>query len=313
MNIDHLKEFIYLAETLNFSATAKHFFVSPSVLSKHVAAMESELSAKLLERDSHSVRLTEAGEIFLEDAQTIVVTYAHSLERIAALDQDCKAVVRVGYMRNAARPFLFMFMRYMRAHHPEVQITPVCMEYGELYYALGAGKVDMGFGLDAKFGNAAAFASIPIYPDRFDVVVSLDHPLAKRVGEGIAVADLSEVNLMLPNPDSYPGMSEFVEGILPEGCTGRKSYYRDIDTAYMSVELGMVAVFSSEHNMEVFGDQVRFVRINDADTAYHVSAFWPRNTKNEAIDVCVEAVEHCRDKLAQKRAAKASSGDSQVV
>ena len=313
MNIDHLKEFIHLAETLNFSATAEHFFVSPSVLSKHIAAMESELSAKLLDRDSHSVCLTEAGQVFLEDAQTIVTTFSHSIENIAALDNNCKAVVRVGYMRNAACPFLNMFMRYMRTYFPDVQIMPICMEYGELYYALCADRVDLGFGLDPRFGNAAELSSVSVYSDRFDVVVSPDHPLAKRVDGGISAHELSRVDVMLPNPDSYPGMSEFVEGILPEGCTGRKNYYRDIDTAYLSVELGLAAVFSSEHNMEVFGDQVKFIRINDADTSYHVSAFWGRNTKNDAIGSCLEAVEYCRDKLARKKQHEANASAKQAL
>ena len=35
MNIEHLREFSYLAETLSFSITAKHFYLSTSVLSIH--------------------------------------------------------------------------------------------------------------------------------------------------------------------------------------------------------------------------------------------------------------------------------------
>ncbi|WP_418238246.1 helix-turn-helix domain-containing protein, partial [Ellagibacter isourolithinifaciens] len=58
MNIDYLKEFIDLSETFSFSATARRFYVSSSVLSKHISAMEKELAVKLLRRDSHGVELT---------------------------------------------------------------------------------------------------------------------------------------------------------------------------------------------------------------------------------------------------------------
>ena len=51
MNIDHLREFVYLAETLSFAATARHFFISASVLSKHVSALEDDLQVKLFVRD----------------------------------------------------------------------------------------------------------------------------------------------------------------------------------------------------------------------------------------------------------------------
>ena len=43
MNIEYLREFSYLAESLSFNVTSKHFFISTSTLSKHVASMEDEL------------------------------------------------------------------------------------------------------------------------------------------------------------------------------------------------------------------------------------------------------------------------------
>ena len=51
MNIERLREFSYLAETLSFSITAKHFYLSTSVLSKHIAAIEADLGVRLFERD----------------------------------------------------------------------------------------------------------------------------------------------------------------------------------------------------------------------------------------------------------------------
>ena len=124
MNIDHLSEFIYVAETLSFSAAAKRFYVSQSVLSKHIAAMEDELCTKLFVRDSHHVRLTRSGEAFLEEATAIVNDYERALARIAAINQSFETVVRVGYLRNACRPFLAMFLKRMKKERPEVRVNP---------------------------------------------------------------------------------------------------------------------------------------------------------------------------------------------
>lgn len=61
MNIEHLREFEYLAENLSFRDTARHFFVSPSVISRHISAMEDELGTKLFVRSKQSVAITDAG------------------------------------------------------------------------------------------------------------------------------------------------------------------------------------------------------------------------------------------------------------
>lgn len=51
MSIEPLREFSYLAETLSFSITAKHFYLSTSVLSKRIAVIEADLGVRLFERD----------------------------------------------------------------------------------------------------------------------------------------------------------------------------------------------------------------------------------------------------------------------
>lgn len=82
MRIQTLYEFLVLSEKLNFTETAKGFFLSQSVLSDHITKLEKELSAKLFIRDKHSVRLTEEGRIFKEDAARIVADYEGALEQL---------------------------------------------------------------------------------------------------------------------------------------------------------------------------------------------------------------------------------------
>ena len=45
MNFEYLDEFVHLARSLSFRRTAEHFFVSRSVISRHMAALEESLGA----------------------------------------------------------------------------------------------------------------------------------------------------------------------------------------------------------------------------------------------------------------------------
>ena len=49
MEIAVLREFVSLAENLNFSTTAKRLFITQSTLSRHIAALEHELGCRLFE------------------------------------------------------------------------------------------------------------------------------------------------------------------------------------------------------------------------------------------------------------------------
>lgn len=301
MNIDHLREFIYLAETLSFSATAKRFYVSQSVLSKHVASMEEEIGAKLFVRDSHHVRLTKSGEAFLEEVGTIVGSYERALSRITAINQSYESVVRVGYLRNAARPFLAMFLKWMNKEKPGARVSLSCMEYGELYSALAMRRIDLALAIDLDADMKSRCNSLFIYEDCFDAIVSYDHPLASFQDEGINANQLVGHQLLLPDPAAYPGLSSFVEGLLPSSDSLlARQYYSDVDTMYLDVEIGKCVAFSSEHNIPVFGDKACFLRVNDRLTCYSVNALWLKETDGEVVLPCLEALEYCRNHLTSR-------------
>lgn len=305
MNIDHLREYVYLANSLSFSATAKNFYVSPSVLSKHVASMESELATKLFNRDSHSVVLTKSGEVFLEDVKSIVNMYDGALERLAGMDQEHTTVVRVGYLRGAARPFLAMFVKRMRRYHPEIRLVLTCMEYGELFCALMTHRIDLALGMQMECPMQEGFEFQCVYPDRIDVVMALDHPLLELADGGISTDQLKPCDLMIPDKEAYPGFHEFVrDKIIPAGFYGNATCYRDVESLYLAVELNGALAFSSEHNIPLFGENSRFVHINDVDTSYDVGAIWSTSIDARFVEPCLGILEECRKRL-EKRAADA--------
>lgn len=298
MNIDYLREFVSLADTLSFSATARQFYVSQSVLSKHVASMEKELGVPLFVRDSHHVRLTQCGKAFLDEARAIVGSYERALARVAAVNDSFETVVRVGYLRNAARPFLARFLKEMRKLHQEVRVTPQCMEYGQLFAALNTHKIDIAFGIDLDENIHSVSDSIVVYEDCFYAIVNHDHPLAVYGEKGIDAAMLVGYHLLLPDPSSYPGMDTFVGGLLPEDAAeSERSYYSDVDTVYLDVELNSVVAFSSGHNIPFFGDRVCFIPINDRDTCYDVSAMWLKDADMKTASVCFDALEICHKSM----------------
>ena len=72
MDFNQLSYFIAIARYGNFTAAAKAFFVSQPCISHQIQSLEKELGVRLFIRNTRSVELTAAGEIFLEDAKKMV-------------------------------------------------------------------------------------------------------------------------------------------------------------------------------------------------------------------------------------------------
>lgn len=77
-NIGLLREYVTLAQVLNFTKAASMLNMSQAVLSKHLARLESGVGKRLIERSTSPVEpavLTEAGRAFLANAYQVVSAY----------------------------------------------------------------------------------------------------------------------------------------------------------------------------------------------------------------------------------------------
>ena len=117
--------------------------------------------------------------------------------------------------------------------------------------------------------------------------------------------------LLLPDPVAYPGLSDFVDGLLPDHCSSMRRYYNDVDTMYLDVEIGEYVAFPSEHNIPVFSDRVCFLPINDRPSNYDVSALWLKDASREAVAPCLDALGRCREWLAAKEGKKEAAAEGQ--
>src|SRR5476649_861817 len=72
MELRHLRYFVVVAEEENVSRAALKLHVSQPGLSRQVRDLEDEIGFQLFERSAKSVRLTEAGKVFLTEARAVL-------------------------------------------------------------------------------------------------------------------------------------------------------------------------------------------------------------------------------------------------
>ncbi len=90
MNSEELKTFIFLSKVKNFTLAAEQLFIAQSTVTNRINELEKEVGKRLFIRGSKTVKLTEAGEIFLRYAERILELQTTSIEEITALSNHSR-------------------------------------------------------------------------------------------------------------------------------------------------------------------------------------------------------------------------------
>lgn len=90
MNTEELKTFVFLSKVKNFTLAAEQLFIAQSTVTNRISELEKEVGKKLFTRGSKTVKLTEAGEIFLRYAERILELQSISVEEMNALSSHSR-------------------------------------------------------------------------------------------------------------------------------------------------------------------------------------------------------------------------------
>ena len=179
MELRHLRYFVAVAEELSFRKAAQRLNVSRPALSKQVKDLENEIAVKLLERDTVSVSLTKAGEMFLSDVQKILVQAEQAIERANEAQSGHRGKLRIGSVGIIATDFLPKTLKIFHQKYPGVEVEFVEMLPAEQLDALASGRIDIGFAYGKEVENMPNLRSLCVIHSIFGVAVSRQHPLGK--------------------------------------------------------------------------------------------------------------------------------------
>lgn len=98
--LEHSREFIVLAQRANFRLAAAELNLSQPSLSRHIAELEHEIGAKLLDRNP--VALTPVGKLYLESIGGIIERLDETISNCRALVQDSEEAIGVAMIPSAS-------------------------------------------------------------------------------------------------------------------------------------------------------------------------------------------------------------------
>ncbi|MGF6382051.1 DNA-binding transcriptional LysR family regulator [Paraburkholderia youngii] len=116
-----IKTFIKVVEAGSFSAAARNQY-SVSSVARQVKSLEDELGARLLNRTTRSLALTDAGRQFYERVTAIVNDLNKAKSEVTSIHEEVKGVLRVRLRVTAGTTVVVPALPAFLARHPELEL-----------------------------------------------------------------------------------------------------------------------------------------------------------------------------------------------
>jgi DNA-binding transcriptional LysR family regulator len=114
--LESMKVFARVAQRPGFAAAARDLRMSPAAVTKHVAALETRVGARLFDRTTRKVRLTEAGRVYLERCLACLQAVEDAEASVHDLSSTPRGLLRVTAPADLEREFTRVVARFMAAH-----------------------------------------------------------------------------------------------------------------------------------------------------------------------------------------------------
>ena len=195
MDIQDMRIFARVAAVQNLSAVGTELGLTPGTISKRIQALEEELSARLFDRTTRSIRITEEGTTFLGHVERILAEIeaarASVDDKVNNAKGKLKIAAPVGLGRRYVAPALCMFLR----KYPEIeaqldlQDRPVNLQ-------------EDGYDLAIRTGALSDSSVIAkrLAPDRH--VIAASPAYLARQGRPVRAEDLSDHSCLVLNDRS---------------------------------------------------------------------------------------------------------------
>jgi len=229
IELRHLRALVAVAEELNFSRAARKLHLVQQSLSAQVQQLESELGVQLFRRTTRRVELSEAGEVLVAHAHSILGLVDAACEQARRTAAGESGELTVSYTPTLANETLPRVVTEVHARYPGLSLQMCEMWQTESVDAVRTGRVDIGM---ARFPDLSEdeLECVRLREEPIGVVLGAGHPLAAR--PRVDMEDLAQTTLAIWPRRFSPGFyDQVVDSFRSHGFHGRVQEFEYLTSA----------------------------------------------------------------------------------
>ncbi|KJY42723.1 LysR family transcriptional regulator [Streptomyces sp. NRRL B-1568] len=292
IDVQRLRVLRTVAEHGSFNRAAAALRLTPSAVSQHVAALERSLGARVVERSTRGVTLTQAGRIMVGAAESVAAELTHAKQQVDRLGTG-RTQFTLATFTSGGRLLLPGALTRMTAAHPDTVVHVREAEPEDSLPLVRQGAVDAALAyhfdgpLPGRPGQSPDVEWTALMEDPLHVVLPEAHPLADR--QALDIAELADEPWVLGCHKTQAYLCRYAEraGFAPEvrGTTTDYFFARSLVAAGVGVSLVPFIALAPEL------PGLRAVPINPPTPTRHVGVAVLRRRGHPLVATLIQALQ----------------------
>jgi DNA-binding transcriptional LysR family regulator len=284
MELRHVRYFLAVAESLNFSKAAQQLHIAQPPLSRQIRQLEDELGVELFVRNNHRVQLTKAGRAFLDEGRKLVVQAGHAAEAARHAQKGESGIVRIGIASGlggvVARAVAENCKRF-----PGINIECKDIFSSMQNENLEKCEIDVGF-LRPPVDQLKLDCEL-LFEEELVVVLPGNHRLAKR--KFVKLKDVADEPLIIFNRHFSTGLYDRIlglysrQGLTPHFAVTHVEAHEEAGAIMVATGKAIFIGAGAIVTRSVSGVELISVPLNEADAKIEVYMAWRRNEESVAV------------------------------
>jgi len=171
VSLKALRTLVTIARHGTFVRAADLLSLTPSAVSLHIKTLEDELQVPLFDRSRRQVVLTEAGQLAVARAETILAAYDELADALAS-GPSLRGRLRLGAIHTVLARRLPKALVWIKAHHPDLHISVASGMSAELARRIEDGELDAAITTEPVSPYPQSLDFTPLFEDRFWAIAS---------------------------------------------------------------------------------------------------------------------------------------------
>lgn len=300
MDLRQLKYFLVVADELNIGRAAERLHISQPPLTRQMKSIEEELGVTLFVRTAKGVELTQAGEMFKVEANSIRMLVEGAIDRVQRVGEGKLGRLDVAIFGSAIYDIIPKLLQAFQQKYPGVSIVLHTMTKSEQVEALRQRRITVAF--NRLTHDEPDISRELVTKEALYAVVPHNHALADAAA--ISLKRLVESPLVLFPNVGRPNFIDHVIALCKEHALTAEISQQvgDAVTGIALVARGFgVSLIPESAARALTVEGARFLPLEDAPNAVvDVSCLYRATDQSPLLKAFLEVVRHYRDEANAK-------------
>lgn len=192
MTPSQIEYMLVLAEERNYSKAAKRLFVTQPSLSQMISNLESQLKVQLFDRSTSPIRLTQAGEIFVDYAMKIKMEENNMIRKLSDLQELKTGTLKIGTSPFRASCLLSRSIAEFQKRYAGITVSVIEDDIQSLENGVMNGTLDLVICLTPS--DSQNFHIDELAAEKVYLAIAKDNPINEELKDYRLTAEDIRVN-----------------------------------------------------------------------------------------------------------------------